>query len=169
MGEPGHRARDRIRHEHIDDEARGHRIGHEALHFAKWFLRSKFALMEGFLGELEAAPEERDAAELEHRFLRCTRHAQRVLLARSIVSFLLVLGAVATVGTALLARFGTVRIIGALEAAAAIAGSLTVLLLAMRLAMDRYLERVEVSATFIAMQLATARPRLTGGAATRSS
>lgn len=138
-------------------------LGEGALDFARWFRKSKFDLMAGFFGELERDPATRDPADVERRFLQAIRHAKRVLLARGVVTLLLVLGVVAT-AAATLARVLVVPTVltqevaltlGALDRVAAIAGSLTLVLVVARLLFDRYLDLVETSATFLAMQLAT--------------
>ena len=144
-------------------------LGEDALDFAKWFRRSKFDLMAGFYGELAKEPGERDMADVERRFLAAIRHAKRVLLARVLVTFLLVVGVVAT-EAATLAKvlwvpdaltFEVQATLAALDRLAAVAGSVTVVLVVARLLFDRYLDMVETSATFLAMQLATCpRPRL---------
>ena len=147
-------------------------LGEDALHFGTWFAKNKFALMEGFLGELRDSPAERDPSEIEDRFLRATRHAQRVLVARGVVTFFLALGLVATASATIAGRVWIpTRLAGdvtawlaVLDGAAAIAASVTLVLLAARLAFDRYLELVETTATFLAIELATcSRPTLRRG------
>jgi hypothetical protein len=142
-------------------------LGEGALDFAKWFRKSRFDLMAGFYGELAREPGERDVADVERRFLAAIRHGKRVLLARGVVSVLLVLGVVATAGAAA-ARvlwvpdaltFEVQATLAALDRLAAIAGSITVVLVALRLLFDRYLELVDTSATFLAMQLASCARR----------
>lgn len=138
-------------------------LGEGALDFARWFARSKFDLMAGFFGELKRDPATRDAADVERRFLEAVRHAKRVLVARGIVTFLLALGVITTAGTAIV-RFlvvptplrGDVQTtLWALDRFAAVAASASVLLVGARLLFDRYLDMVETSATFLAMQLAS--------------
>lgn len=140
------------------------RIGDEALHFARWFTKSKYALMDGFLSELDDAPEERDPATLRARFIRAVTHAKRVQLARTLVTLVLAAGVLATAGAAV-ARVvfepaNMERTVGVtttlLDHFAAYGASFTVALVALRLAFDRYLGLVDVTATFLAMQLATA-------------
>ena len=139
-------------------------IGESSLRFTRWFLKSKFALMQAFLGELEMPAQARDPSHDRRRFLLAMRHAERALVGRVVVSVLLVFGIVATAAAAV-ARVlyvpaaltpGVEATLVALDRVAAVSGSLTVLLLALRLAFDRYLERVETTAVFIAMQLASA-------------
>jgi hypothetical protein len=163
MGEPAHRARAR-RPPPAEPAAPDldQRIGEEALHFARWFASSKFALMQEFLGELRRDPRDRDAAEIERRFCACTTHAKRVLTARGVVTALLALGVVSTAVAGFLAAVALPDVVEAnllawvrlVRHVAAWSGAVTVVLLAARLLMDRYLDRVEVSATFLAMQLA---------------
>jgi len=141
------------------------RLGGDALRFTRWFLRSKYRLMAGFLGELESPPEARDEAALRRRFCQAVTHAVRVQRLRSFVTALLALGVVT-------AAFATVVSIVSLppalagDAAAAHAllsrvaawsASASVLLVALRLGFDRYLGLVDVSATFLAIEIASAR------------
>lgn len=130
----------------------------EALDFARWFTKSKFDLMAGFMADLARPPAERDAADLARRFKHALRHAKRVLRARLVVTVLLAAGLIATLAAAL-ARFLAIPpdMLALVDRAAALSASLTVLLLVARLGFDRYLELIETSATFLAMQLATAR------------
>ena len=138
-------------------------LGEDALDFARWFRRSKFDLMAGFLGELGRDPAERDRADVERRFLAALRHAKRVLLARIVVTLLLAVGVVATAAATLakvlwvpaVLTFEVQATLAALDRLAAVAGSATVVLVVARLLFDRYLDMVETSATFLAMQLAT--------------
>ena len=138
-------------------------LGNGALDFAKWFRKSKFDLMAGFFGELEKDPAQRDRADVERRFLAAIRHAKRVLLARGVVTLLLAIGVVATAGAAVarvlwvpaVLTFEVQATLAALDRLAAVAGSVTVVLVVLRLLFDRYLEMVDTSATFLAMQLAT--------------
>lgn len=132
------------------------RLGDGALDFTKWFLRSKYRLMASFLGELEQAPDARDEAALRTRYCKALTHAERVLTLRGVVTVLLALGAATATVSAVsdaLAVGG-----GALKTIAAWSASLTLLLILLRLAFDRYLSLVDVSATFLAMQIASARP-----------
>ncbi|HUR68729.1 MAG TPA: hypothetical protein VM370_05735 [Candidatus Thermoplasmatota archaeon] len=150
----GHRAR--RRHAAPSHRADEHRIGEEALHFTRWFARSKYHLMGEFLGDLVRAPEERNAERLKARYCRALEHAQRVLTARGVVTFLLALGAIATAGTAIANALHLGDIVAR---AAAISASATVALVALRLLFDRYLQRVDVTVTFLAIELATAPPQ----------
>lgn len=121
------------------------------MHFGKWFAQSKYRLMGRFLGELVEAPQEREMEELRERYGRALTHGQRVHRMRGVVTVLLAIGA----GTAAGSAIADALLLGDLLAGvAAIAGSLTVGLLLLRLAFDRYLERVDVTATFLAIQLA---------------
>src|SRR5438067_8300706 len=173
MGAPAYRGRRRSRREG-DEPDRFHRIGDEALHFGRWFAKSKFALMQGFLGELESC--ERDADELRGRFVAATRHAKRVLVARSVVTVLLALGVVATASASVAALWWVPQFVAGDVAAwaavvrrvAAIAGSLSVLLLVARLAFDRYLELVDTTATFLAIEMAACSATTIRGAGSRS-
>jgi hypothetical protein len=123
--------------------------------------------MASFLGELEEPPEARDEQALRARFCRAVSHAIRVQWARSAVTALLALGvlttALATAADVLIippALAGDVAATRALvERIAAWSASASILLVALRLAFDRYLGLVDVSATFLAIQLASARPR----------
>jgi hypothetical protein len=155
----GRSSKAEVRHYHHDD------IGDDALSFAKWYTRNKFQLMESFVGELDKNPMRRDPIYLRERFLDTLRHAKQVTNVRAVVTVLLALGAAATfVGTAL-DIFVAAPVIGTTAAltksvftqVAALASSLTLVLLVVRLALDRYLELVDVSAHYTAMQLASAR------------
>lgn len=148
-------------------EGRSRDLGDDALRFARWFTRGKYVLMEDFLGELRKAPEARNEEELEARFARAVAHGKRIQAARSVVTVLLGLGVVAA-AFATLARFlyvpdplaGDVAFTASLlDRVAALSASSAVVLVALRLAFDRYLSLVDVTATFLAMQLATARAR----------
>jgi len=159
MGAPAYRGRRRERRSEGEPD-RSHRIGKEALHFGRWFAKSKFALMEGFLGEIESCG--RDADELRARFLAATRHAKRVLVARGFVTTLLALGVIATASAGVAERWWIPTLVASdvaswaaiLGGVAAIAGSATVALLVARLAFDRYLELVDTTATFLAIEMA---------------
>jgi hypothetical protein len=134
------------------------RLGDDALHFARWFTKSKFQLMADFMADLECSPSQRDAEALARRFQAAIRHARRVLLARLAVTILLAAGVIATMG-ATLAQFLAVpaEALGFLDRVAAVSASATVALVVARLGFDRYLGLVETSATFLAMQIATTR------------
>lgn len=132
-----------------------HRIGEEALHFTRWFAKSKYHLMGRFLGELQRAPEERDLAVLRDRFCRALSHAHRVHRARGIVTFFLALGVIATAASAVLNALDLDASTSVLDRAAAFSASVSVVLIAARLLLDRYLERADVAATFIAIQMAS--------------
>lgn len=132
-----------------------------------WYFRSRFDLMERFLEDLERPAASYDVPELRRRFLQTVHHAKRVLLARAFVTFLLALGVVATV-VASLAQ--VVSLAGPLESgvaatstflkqAAAVTGSVSLLLLGLRLAFDRYLHLVDTCATFLGMQIAASNAK----------
>lgn len=154
--------------EHPARRARGLRqrafhVGDDALRFMRWYAGGKYALMAGFLGELDDPPQERDGEALRGRFCAALAHGRRVQTARAVVTFFLALGvvttALATVATAfflpdvLAGDVATGRAF--LERVAAWSATFAVVLVALRLAFDRYLELVDTSATFLAMQLAT--------------
>lgn len=174
MGEPAASRRHHSRHAHV--WAPRH-LGEDALHFGRWFFKSKFALMQSFLGELRDDPGERDEREIEDRFLRATQHALRVQTARGVVTALLALGVVATAAASLAksvaiptAFAGDVDFwLTMLGRVAAISASASVLLLLARLAFDRYLEQVETTATFLAMQIASCSGRAALAAGRRSA
>lgn len=138
-------------------------LGDDALRFTKWYVKGKYALMEGFLGELDEAPEARDAAALRSRYHRAILHGRRVSGARTFVTVLLALGAATSVlATLAFAAYvpgplrGDVALAGdALRQVAAWAATSALVLVVLRVALDRYLEMVETSALFLAMQLAT--------------
>lgn len=134
----------------LDDD---HRLGEEALHLTRWFAKSKYHLMGQFLGELQRPADQRDVAKLRDRFCRAITHAHRVHQARGLVTFFLALGVVAAAASAVLNALEVDASTSALERAAAFSASVSVLLVAARLLLDRYLERADVAATFLAMQL----------------
>lgn len=140
----------------LDDD---HSIGEEALHFTRWFMQSKYHLMGRFLGELQSDAQEREPEALRARYCRSLQHGQRVQRARGVVTFLLALGVIAaaasTVANLLHLGAGAAATTQLLERGAAISASATVILVALRLLLDRYLERVDIVATFLAMQLAS--------------
>lgn len=136
----------------------GHTLGEEALHFTRWFMHSKYHLMRSFLSELRRTPGAREIDTLEVRYLRALTHALRVHRVRSVVTFLLALGVIAAAASAVANALDVAFPTGFLERAAAFSASVSVALVAMRLLLDRYLERVDVSATFLAIQLASAHP-----------
>lgn len=139
------------------------RLGDDALRFMRWYAGGKYALMGGFLGELDDPPEARDAGDVRERFCQAIQHGRRVQAARTVVTVLLTLGIVttafATVANVLLvpsALEGDVVALRVfLERVAAWSATFAVILVGLRLAFDRYLELVDTSATFLAMQLAT--------------
>ena len=143
---------------------RAFHVGDDALRFMKWYAGGKYALMGGFLGELDDRPEERDAEALRARFCEAVSHGRRVQAARTGVTVLLALGVVTTafatvantldVPEAFAGDVGSARLM--LERVAAWSATFAVVLVALRLAFDRYLDLVDTSATFLAMQLATA-------------
>ena len=141
------------------DHGRARRLGNDALRFARWFFRSKYALMAGFLGELEQTPEARDERDLRQRYCRALRHAMRVQRARAVVTVLLAMGVLTASSAAVLDALAGPEGRALVQDVAAWSASISVLLVGLRLAFDRYLGLVDVSATFLAMQLATARPR----------
>lgn len=143
-----------------EDEPRGGILG-----FVKWYAQNRFHHMEQYLPELEQEPSQVDAKRVRERFLKATRHAKRVMVARLVVTALLALGIVAT---AVAAVANAVAVPAALSTdvdrlrdwlarAAAVSGSATLLLLLLRLAFDRYLRLIETSALLLAMQLSAAR------------
>lgn len=153
----------RRRRSRIEPRVFARSLGEDALDFFRWFLKSKFDLMAAFVGELEKDPVERDRADVERRLVQALRHAKRVLLARGIVTFLLAVGALATAGSAIarvlyvpaVLTFEVQATLLVLDRLAAVAGAATVVLVVLRLLFDRYLDMVDTSATFLAMQLAT--------------
>lgn len=152
-------------------------IGDEAMRFAKWFVRDRFSLMEGFLGELDHDPAQRDVLALRRRFLEAVEHARKVLLVRVVVTVLLASSVVVTASSVVLENLAVanetilpalfrvpveeVRIL--LVTIESVAASAALLLLVARLAADRYLELIHVTASFTAMQIASA-PRTWSGA-----
>lgn len=140
-------------------------LGEGALKFARWYTRSKFALMRDFLDDLETPRDSRDLPTLRSRFLRALRHAERVLWARLAVTLLLAASVLATVISAVLGVLWVPTLLAndieatrlLLTSVSAFAGSASVLLLVLRLAFDRYLELVDTSATFLAIEIAVSR------------
>lgn len=148
---------------HGDIHRKARHVGDDALRFMRWYAGGKYALMGGFLGELDDPPDARDAAALRDRFCKVVSHGRRVAIARTVVTALLALGvvtsAVAAIANAadLPGRLeGDVEAMrGALSRVAAWAATFAVVFVALRIAFDRYLDLVDTSATFLAMQLAT--------------
>lgn len=136
----------------------GHTLGDEALEFTRWFAKSKYHLMGAFLGEL-TDPAPRDAAVLRGRYCKAVTHAHRLHQVRGIVTSVLALGVVAAAGTSVASALNADATIGLIERAAAISASLSVVLVAVRLMLDRYLERCDVAATFLAIELSVASAR----------
>jgi hypothetical protein len=154
--------------EHPGRRARGLRrrafhVGDDALRFMRWYAGGKYALMGSFLGELDDPPGERDAETLRRRFCQAVAHGRRVQMARTVVTALLALGVVTTafaaVANVLLVPSSLSGDVAAggrfLARVAAWSATFAVVLVLLRLAFDRYLELVDTSATFLAMQLAT--------------
>lgn len=144
---------------------RGDHLREEALQFTRWFTSSKYALMARFLGELDDDPSERNAGQIRDRYCRALTHGQRVTHARTAVTVLLALGVVATAVATLVRLFAVPTMVAGdvlatqafLDRLAAYSASSAAALVALRLMFDRYLERVDVAATFLAIELATCR------------
>ena len=136
----------------------GNSLGDEALEFTRWFAKSKYHLMGAFLGDLmDTSP--RDVNVLRKRYCRAVTHGQRFHRLRGVVTFLLAIGVVAAAATGIMNALDVDAPVGLLTSAVAASTSLSVLLVAVRLLLDRYLERCDVAATFLAIQLATASAR----------
>lgn len=129
------------------------------MHFTRWFAQSKYHLMRAFTDEIARAPDEFDGPRLRDRYDRALDHGQRVHRIRSLVTLLLAAGAISTAASAVANALGLGETPGLLDRVAAYAGSATVGLIVLRLLLDRYLERVDVVATFIAIQLSASAPR----------
>lgn len=130
----------------------------DAAYFLGWFWRNRFALIESFLPALDHAPTDDERALLRKRFDAATDHAERVLGVRLVVTILLVLAGGSTIVSSALRYLDWLP--GAADAVtrvAAVASTVTVLLLVARLALDRHLQRVEIFVTYVAMQIAGAR------------
>ena len=138
----------------FDDEAR---TGDEILDFWRWLLVSKYRLMGRFLGDLKATPDASRAAELDVRYRRALQQGERAYQLRSIVSILLALGVLMAAGSALAQMANLDASAGPVERVAAVATSTSVALLALRLVLDRYLERIDVAAIFLATLMARDR------------
>lgn len=140
-------------------------LGEGALKFARWYTSSRFALMEDFADDLATRHAPRDVPILRDRFLRAVRHGKGVLWARFAVTVLLAFSLVATVAGWIVSAVSVPPLlegdVAATEAAvariAAASASLTVVLVLLRLAFDRYLDLVATSATFLAIEIASAR------------
>lgn len=114
-----------------------------------WFVRNRFQLWEALVRENERAPA--SAADCRARLRRASRQAQRVLVARVVVTVLLAAGAVASFATVVFAALGVGDGLESwLKRVAASAGSLAFALLVVRLSLDRVLERYDVIAAFFA-------------------
>lgn len=131
----------------------GNSLGDEALEFTRWFAKSKYALMGAFLGEL-MDPSPHDMKLLRKRYCRAVTHANRYHQVRGVVTFLLAIGVLAAAATGIMNALDVEGPVGLLDSAVAASTSLSVLLVAVRLLLDRYLERCDVAATFLAIQLA---------------
>lgn len=129
-------------------------------YFLKWFTKSKYALVESFLGQLDHVAEARDREVLKRRFRRATRHAKRVLVVKLVVTMLFFLAVLPASAAAYLSYLdaipGATRLLGR---ATTILGGLSVLLIVLRFAIDRHLARVDVYLTFVGMQVAGERGR----------
>lgn len=136
----------------------GNSLGDEALEFTRWFAKSKYQLMGSFLGELTGS--DGGPKQVRERFCRTLTHAHRVHAVRGVVTFVLALGVLAAAASAVANAIDVPAPTGILERAAAISTSLSVLLVAARLALDRYLERCDVAATFLAIELGAANSNL---------
>lgn len=134
------------------------RLGDDALDFPRWFAQSKYRLMRRFVFELEEPPAERDIAALRERYLRTLAQGERIQRARGVVVGLLALGVISAatgaIGGVVTGEEGA-ALGRSLDRLAAVAGSLTLFLLVLKVALDRYLARVDVAATFIGMQIAS--------------
>ena len=140
----------------------------EDVSFPRWYFRTRFDLMERFVDDLERPSH--SVPHLRRRFLHAVHHAQRVLVARAVVTFLLALGVLATAAAGVVGAVwvpdtlepGVVATSRFLARMAAVTGSASLLLLGLRLAFDRYIRLVETCATFLGMQIAAAStPRRT--------
>lgn len=149
----------------IDDTRQ---TGEEILHFSRWLLSSKYRLMARFLGDLKTVPSPQRVIELEARYRRALQHGERIYAANGVVSILLALGVLTAAASALADVTGLAAPIGPLERVAAVAASASIALIALRLAFDRYLERVDVVATFLATLLFKAAPSPGGPDAPRT-
>lgn len=134
--------------------------GEEILHFWRWLFVSKYHLISRFLGDLKSTPSAGRVDELDERLRRALRHGERVYQARSVVNLLLALGVVTAAAGAIADTSGLEAPFGLLERVAALAASVSLALIVLRLAFGRYLERVDVAATFLAMLIAKARTPL---------
>lgn len=160
----GHVLRRARRAEVAEDEGR--------IRFLSWYFRSRFDLMQRFLEDLERPTT--PLPLLRRRFLDTTRHANRVLVARAVVTFLLALGVLAALAATVASAVwvpgpfeaGVAATSRFLAQAAAVSTSASVVLLVLRLAFDRYLGLVDTCATFLGMQIAasTSRPTTRGSA-----
>lgn len=136
----------------------GNSLGDEALEFTRWFATSKYHLMGAFLGELmDTSP--RDMKLLRKRYCQAVTQGLKVHRTRGVVTVLLALGVIAAAASSIAKLLGVSAGVGALDRAAAISASLSVVLIAARLLLDRYLERCDVAATFLAIEIATAAAR----------
>lgn len=157
---PPHLRRRRVAHgPESDDPSDG-----RALHFARWFLHSKYRLMAGFEDEL-AREDPPEPALLHARFRLAVRHAERVETARAVVTFLLAFGIIAAAGSTVANLLEAPRFLEGdiatttllMDRIAALSASLSVVLVGLRLLFDRYLDRVDVAAIFLGMQMAASR------------
>lgn len=132
-----------------------------ALNFAQMFLTTKYALMERLFVELQAPLDPQERPAVRARFQRVLARGERALRLRLVVNVLLAFGLVTTLfsATARLvtvpptAEVGVAATRTLLDLVAAFSASFAAALIALRLAFDRYLSRIDVSATFLAMRL----------------
>lgn len=125
-----------------------------------WFVRHRFRLIHALA--LETREEGLDAATCQRRFERATLHGARLLGARLVVTTLLAFGIVATLTSSLLAvaftpeleaQFAaTERLLGTIAAAAT---SASLLLLIVRMMLERAIERYNIVCMFLAGRVAS--------------
>lgn len=123
-----------------------------------WFVRNRFQLWEALAAETRERPA--TAASCQRRFARALRQAQRLLVVRLVVTVLLALGLVASVASAVLAATTPAFLAAQADAferlltrAAALATSVSALLLVLRLLLERALSRYDVVVAFFAPRI----------------
>lgn len=130
-----------------------HSAGEEVLQFTRWFLQSKYKLMGQFLGDLQRTHDAAERERLREYYCRALQHAQYTQRVRGTITVFLALGVLAAAATSIARLLHVAYSSGALDQAAAYSASASVALIAARLAVDRYLERVDIVATFVAIEL----------------
>lgn len=126
-------------------------------YFLKWFLLNRYAFLEHLVDRLHHVTPETDQEALERRTYRAIRHGKRMLVVRLVVTVLLLLAGGSAFVSTLVAYLHVVP--GAEQAVqrvTTVAASAVLLLIILRFAIERHLDRVTTYVTFMSMRIATA-------------